>query len=92
MQPTADRRRLPDGTGFASQHQKTGLAGVLGIMEVPQRSPAHAENHWAVAFDQHRKGGFVVRSAESLQELPIAQLPAGLHCCNSADLPQNALK
>ena len=36
MEPTAERRRLADASSLASQHQESGLASVLRIVDVAQ--------------------------------------------------------
>jgi len=55
-----------DRCGFASQHQKRGLKGILGIVRVPQQAIANPQNHWPVPAHQRREGVFFLPSDKAL--------------------------
>jgi len=79
VEPTAQRGCLANGSGLAGEDQERGLPGVLGVVWVTERPPAHAEDQRSVAFDEHGESGVVLVADESLQQLAVAQFPAALH-------------
>src|SRR5262249_20750284 len=58
---------------LADEDEEGCLKRILGIVRVPQDTPAHPEYHRAVPLDQDLKGGFLTPGQEGLQELAVRQ-------------------
>jgi hypothetical protein len=71
VQPVGDSFSGPDGERFAGEDQKGRLKGILGVVVIADNSPAHAEDHRAMAPSQGRKGRFVVLVDERRQQLGV---------------------
>jgi hypothetical protein len=73
VQPTAERIPLANGAGLASQDEKSGLKGVLGILRVSQDAAARVKHHRAVTLNERREGGFRTLGQKLFQQLLIRQ-------------------
>jgi hypothetical protein len=49
------------------------LPGILGVVVVPEKTTANAQDHRAMTTDQGGERSFVLAGDEGLQQLPIGQ-------------------
>jgi hypothetical protein len=89
IKPAADGLALANRGGVASQRQKRGLEGVLGILFVAQHLPAHPQYQLAMALHQDSEGGLLPLRDEALEQLPIAQILKILRAQKSPDVPED---
>ncbi|SRR5258707_211420 len=78
VEPAADRCTVADGRGFARQHEKGGLKGVLRVLASAEHAPAYAEDHRAVASDEGLKGGLIAFGEVALEELGVLRCSTAL--------------
>jgi hypothetical protein len=77
---------------LTSQHQESGLKGVLDILFMVQDLPADTPNQFAVAPDQGRKGSFISVGNETAEELSIIQLATAGRTHQVTDVLENSTK
>lgn len=73
MEPVADRLAPAGRGGLASQHKKSRLENVLGILHARQDAAADAQHQGSVTPDQHGEGAVVMLPGEALKKLTIRQ-------------------
>ncbi len=79
-EPACERVGVPDGGGAAAEDEEDGLKGIFGRVGVEMLT-AEAQDHWAVALDEGREGGFgdggISAVDEDAEELAIGQARGG---------------
>src|SRR5262249_29622929 len=78
VQPGSQGLVVADGVGLLRQGEEGGLEGILGVLLVVQDVAANTGDQRAMPVDQGGKGGPVVAGGESVQQLVVIQLRAGL--------------
>jgi hypothetical protein len=73
VQPVCHHRFWHDGCGLASEDEKRGLEGVLGILMVGQDAAAYTPDHRAMPAHKGLEGSFVALFDEATDELPIGR-------------------
>src|SRR5262249_54686399 len=73
VQPVRHHRWWHNGCGLASEDEKRGLEGVLGILMVGQDAAADTPDHRAMPPHKGREGGFVALVDEAAEEFPIGR-------------------
>jgi hypothetical protein len=59
IEPVRQRSSRNDGRGFASEHKKGGLEGILGILSMPEYPLANLKHHRAVSTQNGFKGSHI---------------------------------
>ena len=72
VKPVCDRRLPANAFGFAGQNEKSGLAGILGILHGGQHAATDAKNHSGMPFDNGCERRLIAL-AELGEEFPIRQ-------------------
>jgi hypothetical protein len=73
-QPARQRLPLSDRPRLSRQDKESGLERILAFVHSSEHSPAHAQDHSAVALHQGRKGGLVPRPGKAFQQWFVCQL------------------
>ncbi|HZY83624.1 MAG TPA: hypothetical protein VFE78_02225, partial [Gemmataceae bacterium] len=73
VQPVRDHSFWHDGRGLASEDEKRGLEGVLGILMVGQDAAAYTPDHRAMPPHKGREGACVPLFDEAAEEFPIGR-------------------
>jgi hypothetical protein len=73
VQPVRHHSSWHHGCGLASEDEKRGLEGVLGILMVGQDAAADTPDHRAMPPHKGLEGGFVPLFDEAAEEFPIGR-------------------
>jgi hypothetical protein len=73
VQPVRHHSSWHDGCGLASEDEKRGLEGVLGILMVGQDAAAYTPDHRAMPPHKGREAGVVALFDEAAEEFPIGR-------------------
>jgi hypothetical protein len=87
VQPARQRSVLADGSHPSRQDEEGGLEGVLGVLLVPEQSPANAQHHRPVSAQDDRERRRV-SGEELLHQFAIARELLGVVGQPARDLPQ----
>ena len=79
IQPSTDRSRRTNDSGFPSQDDEDRLKRVLGILNVLQYPLAHAKNHRPMSLSKVLKRGLAALDYKSRNEVGIGRLRRGGH-------------
>jgi hypothetical protein len=67
VQPTSHGLTLIDGASLAYQHEKGCLKGVLGVLLVPQHTPAYAQHQASITPHQRCERGLVPERDKAIE-------------------------
>jgi hypothetical protein len=73
VQPVRHHSFWHDGCGLASEDEKRGLEGVLGILMIGQDAAAYTPDHRPMPPYKGLEGGFVPLFDEAAEEFPVGR-------------------
>jgi hypothetical protein len=92
VKPTGDGAFVANGMGLASQNQKGGLKGVLGIRVPFEDISANVEHQPTVAFHQNGKCGVIAPVDEAAHQVGVGEMLGVLRDQHVAQMPKDRIE
>jgi hypothetical protein len=92
MKPGGQRFGLANRTGFVGEDEKSGLAGILGVLLLPEHTPANAQHHGPMPLYQGRECRLIATACEIEKELAVGQPERGPDPGHRSKAADNALE